>query len=154
VYHHPVRVLFLLKKWSKEMSIYGGDVVYGDLLDDNGGSVLTATPGAGTTLPTIGITHDAISMDAHTEAICVDPKDILALLAKIGNGLRGVNADSDERTVVTTVAELQRLRDLVVSKYYPEHRDTIRIAIGDFITLLTDSNVGTYADYSEAERKG
>lgn len=96
------------------MSIHRDDVIYAD--PTNKRDVLSATPSNGASYGTISVTHGTYFnngfYDNHgrTQSVCVKPGEELAVLAALGDQLRGIRPDEpDNRTIVGTVAALKEL---------------------------------------------
>jgi hypothetical protein len=100
------------------MSIHRDSVVYTD--PTNARNVLSANPpyNDGACYGTVSVTHGADFRngfyDNHgtIQSVCVKPGEELAVLAALGDQLRGVRSDdSDNKTVVGTVAALKTFAD-------------------------------------------
>ena len=98
------------------MAIHLDTVVYIDPTDS--GDVLSAEAASkdGARYGTIAVTHGAVFDDSGcdqrgmTQSVCVRPGDELAVLAVLGDRLRGITAhDSPDRTLVGTVGLLREL---------------------------------------------
>lgn len=120
------------------MSIHKDNVVQVDLI--NPGDFLSAHPATngGRSHGCITVTHGAdlshggqYSISGVSQSVCVPAGKELAVITKLGGVLLGLPKDGNDRVIATTLSELGRLRDRIVSR----HGDSA--ALDDFFDQLT-----------------
>ena len=142
------------------MAVYKDSVVYEEPatyeVEPSGDVITVLSPTRGGGYATIGVAQavdfggSSVDNRADSMSVMVKPGDEFQVTAKILDGLLGLSPEGEEHAVVTTVHQLIRLRDLIVSKKGDEVCLVVKLALNDLIDML-NGQVAVSISYTKEE---